>query len=68
LHTITINYYEVTNGVIRIRKSKDRQHKKKRKEKGHFYKLLYGKLKVEQHESHKKRVWTARLVAPVMLL
>ena len=31
MYTITKNYNEDTNGVIKIRKSKDIQHKKKRK-------------------------------------
>ena len=45
--------FEDTKGVIRICKSKDRQHNgQKKKGQTTIYKTLHKKLKIEQHESH----------------
>ena len=45
--------FEDTKVVIRICKSKDRQHKgQKKKGQTTIYKTLHKKLKIEQHESH----------------
>ena len=45
--------FEDTKVVIRICKSKDRQHKgQKKKGQTTIYKTLHKKLKIEQHQSH----------------
>ena len=51
-------YY--TKVVIRINKSKDRQHNDHKRIKGQttIYKTLHRKLKIEQHEPHYSPGWT----------
>ena len=45
--------FEDTKGIIKIRKSKDRQHNdQKKKRQTTIYKILHRKLKIEQHEHH----------------
>ena len=45
--------FEDTKGIIKIRKSKDRQHNaQKKKRQTTIYKILHIKLKIEQHEHH----------------
>jgi hypothetical protein len=42
--------FEDTKGVIRSRKSKDRQHNGQKKKNSMIYKTLHRKLKIQQHE------------------
>ena len=41
--------FEDTKGVMRFRKSKDKQHNDQKKKKKRIYKTLHRKLKIEQH-------------------
>ena len=59
--------FEDTNGVIRTRKSnKGRRYNGKGQTL--IYKTLHGKLRIEQHETHKNQVKPAPHVTTVVLL
>jgi hypothetical protein len=73
--------FEDTKGVIRSRKLEERQYngqKKRTKRQTMVYKALHRKLKIKQHESHKKSglkasapeelVVPASLATPALLL